>query len=148
MRNTLIIALLIVFFGLLQSTVFVDILRIDEVKPDLLLIVIAFVAFKRGGNSGLTVTTLSDCWSNPNRPSVNLPPKPRRPAAERHRRAGRAARRRNPAETAVAHNHLPPCPLRSVSTGLQSSTPSASAATPAALPTRLLPTWPALSAQT
>jgi len=51
-RNTLIIALLIVFFGLLQSTVFVDILRIDEVKPDLLLIVIAFVAFKRGGMAG------------------------------------------------------------------------------------------------
>lgn len=44
--------LLIVLFGLLQSTVFADILRIDEVKPDLLLMVVAFVAFKRGGMAG------------------------------------------------------------------------------------------------
>ncbi len=52
MRNAVIIALLIVFFGLLQSTVFADILKIDEVKPDLLLVVVAFVAFKRGGMAG------------------------------------------------------------------------------------------------
>lgn len=52
MRNSVIIVLLIVFFGLLQSTVFSDVLKIDEVKPDLLLIVVAFVAFKRGGMAG------------------------------------------------------------------------------------------------
>jgi rod shape-determining protein MreD len=51
-KNTIVIAIMILFFGLLQSTVFVDVLSIEEIKPDLLLIVIAFVAFKYGGMAG------------------------------------------------------------------------------------------------
>jgi len=51
-KNTITIAILIVFFALFQSTVFVDIISIEEIKPDLLLIVIAFVAFKFGGMAG------------------------------------------------------------------------------------------------
>jgi len=51
-RNVIVIGLLILFFGLLQSTVFIDILRIEEVKPDLLLIVVTFFAFRYGAMVG------------------------------------------------------------------------------------------------
>jgi len=43
---------MILFFGLLQTTVFIDILRIEEVKPDLLLIVVAFAACRYGAMLG------------------------------------------------------------------------------------------------
>ena len=52
MRNAIVISLLLLFFGLLQSTVFIDVLRIENVKPDMILIVVAFIAFKRGGMVG------------------------------------------------------------------------------------------------
>jgi len=52
MRSVIVIGILILFFGLLQSTVFIDILRIEEVKPDLLLIVVSFLAFRYGAMIG------------------------------------------------------------------------------------------------
>jgi len=55
MRKNLIYIILIFFFGLLQSSFFFDVIRVAGVKPDLLLILIAFVAYKRGSVDGQLV---------------------------------------------------------------------------------------------
>lgn len=52
MRTLLVFVILIGFFGLVQGSFFFDELSIKGVRPDLLLILITFIAFKKGSMEG------------------------------------------------------------------------------------------------